>query len=150
MKYITRLIVILFLFIISCKKEILPNSIPFSTVKGIPIITVNINGKPARLLIDTGATSSVIDLSVAKQYGFRVGDALDMDFQGIGGISAIYYADKAETTYQGSPMYIRYRASDLGHLRKSKGIVGIIGTNYLEQNKMIVDYQNKLLMIKNK
>jgi predicted aspartyl protease len=150
MKYITRLIVILFLFIISCKKEIPPNSIPFSTNKGVPIITVAINGKSAKLLVDTGATTSVIDSSVVEKYGFRVGNNLDIDFNGIGGRASMYYVDKAITTFNGEPMYIRYRASNMKNIRNSLGIVGIIGTNYLEQNKMIINYQDKLLEIKGK
>jgi hypothetical protein len=144
------ILVSILLLVISCKKEVPPNSIPFSTSKGVPIIIVDINGKPARLLIDTGATTSVIDSSIVKEYGFRVGANLDIDFNGIGGRASMYYVDQAITTFNGEPMYIRYRASNMRNIRNSLGIVGIIGTNYLEQNKMIINYEDKLLTIKDK
>jgi len=62
----------------------------------------------------------------------------------------MYYVDQAITTFNGEPMYIRYRASNMRNIRNSLGIVGIIGTNYLEQNKMIINYEDKLLTIKDK
>ena len=50
-----------------------------------------------------------------------------------------------ETYYNREPMYIRFKSADMKNIRHKLGIVGIIGSDYLLQHNMIIDYKNKVL-----
>ena len=39
------------------------------TIAGLPMVTADINGRPARLILDTGAESSIIGVAAAKRLG---------------------------------------------------------------------------------
>lgn len=39
------------------------------TVAGLPMVTATINGRPARLILDTGAESSIVSVAAAKRLG---------------------------------------------------------------------------------
>lgn len=131
---------------ISCKKdEPIPESIKFSISERLPIMDVTINGKKAKLLLDTGASASLIDSNLAEKYGFSVYNLIEMDVNGIGGSQKLYHTKGVEVYYLGQPMYVRFKSTDLKNIRLQLGIVGVVGTDYLQQHEMVIDYKNKVL-----
>jgi len=130
----------------SCNKDKdIPNSIKFSTTKVLPLINVEINGVKGKLLVDTGANISMIDYHAAEKYGFNVIDMEDMEVTGVGGVRKVYHTRGIETYYNGDPMYVRFKSADMKNIRLQLGIVGIIGSDYLLQHNMVIDYKNKVL-----
>ena len=146
-KKILLIISLVFLLVFtSCEKDKdIPNSIKFSTTKVLPLINVEINGVKAKLLIDTGANLSMIDYHVAEKYGFKVINIQDMEVTGVGGVRKVYHTMGVETYYNGEPMYVRFKSADMKNIRFQLGIVGIVGSDYLLQHEMIIDYKNKVL-----
>lgn len=131
---------------ISCKKDNpIPDSIKFSISERLPIMDVIINGKKAKLLLDTGASASLIDSNVAEKYGFNLYNLIEMDVTGIGGSQKLYHTKGIEVYYLGQPMYVRFKSTDLKGIRLQLGIVGVVGTDYLQQHEMVIDYKNKVL-----
>jgi hypothetical protein len=145
-KIILLIILSLMTITISCKKDKpIPESIKFSIPEQLPIINVTINGKKAKLLLDTGASSSLIDSNLAEKYGFSVYNLIDMDVNGIGGSQKLYHTKGVEVYYLEQPMYVRFKSTDLRDIRLQLGIVGVVGTDYLQQHEMVIDYKNKVL-----
>ena len=148
MKTKTLLIIsIVFLLVFtSCNKDKdIPNSIKFSTTNTLPLINIEINGINGKLLVDTGANISMIDYHVAKKYGFNIINMDDMEVTGVGGVRKVYHTMGIKTYYNGDPMYVRFKSADMKNIRLQLGIVGIIGSDYLLQHNMVIDYKNKVL-----
>jgi len=142
------LYLILFLVFFSCKKENdIPDSIKFNTSTRLPILSVQINGINARLLLDTGATVSLIDSSTIRKYNFNIYSLPEenMRLSGVGGTIYLYEARDVNVFFEGEPMNIKFKSANLRNLRYQLGIVGVIGTDYLNENKMVIDYKNKVL-----
>lgn len=140
------LIIFLIVSIIACDDESdIPNSIPFNYSTGLPLIKVKVNGVYAKLLVDTGASMSLIDFNAADEYDFEPYRLINMEVNGIGGTKQLYHTKGIETHYKNMPMYIRFKSSDLKNINLKLGIVGILGSDYLIQHKMVIDYKNKVL-----
>ena len=60
-----RLVVVLFLAVSLHAQEHRTFTVPFHTVHGMILLDGQINGKPATLLLDTGANVSIVDYRVA-------------------------------------------------------------------------------------
>jgi hypothetical protein len=145
-KLLLLLPLLLLLTFTSCNKDKdIPESIKFSIPNRLPVLKVTINGVQGRLLLDTGAGLSMIDSSVCKKYGFDVYALEDMVVNGIGGSQVLYHTKGVEVYYDEQPMYIRFKSANLSAIRKQLGVVGIVGTDYLRQHKMIIDYKNNVL-----
>jgi hypothetical protein len=140
------LIIILTFAIISCNNDKdIPESIEFSISNNLPVMTVEINGHKAKLLLDTGASVSMIDSNLAEKYEFEVVNLEDMIVNGIGGSKELYHTRGVKVYYDDQPMYVRFKSSDLKNIRLKLGVVGVVGTDYLRQHEMIIDYKNKVL-----
>ena len=116
----------------------------FSTNKGVPTIKVTINGKGARLLIDSCANSSFVDRGLARKFGFKVKEN-DRVLHGAGGKVQMYDVYNCEIMTEDGPLDIKMKASNFANVREGFGIAGIIGSDYLIKNKMNIDYSNKQL-----
>jgi len=83
----------LFLFIllfISCSK-IKTKDIDFNLVNNLPIIEAQINGVPVKLLVDSGASLSLIDNTVYKELFFFMDTNVPISIgQGLGGTAYIF------------------------------------------------------------
>lgn len=140
-----KLITLIFaLIVISCTKDI-PNTIKFSTSKGVPTIKAKLNGIDGTFLIDTGASISIIDSSLVHEYGFKLIKFTNGTVNGIGGSVGLYETTNAKLFYNDTAMYVNFKASNLTHVRETLNIVGIIGTDYFQQNNIIIDYENNVL-----
>lgn len=141
------LIILMILLVTACSKpEPQPNQLRFAKVNNIPLVEVEINGKRGRLLIDTGASQSLIDLTSADKYNFTT-YKLDEHFHGIGGSTHIYDVRNIKVTYRDSLIRIPFKAADIKHLRTNYGIIGILGSDWLKRNNATVNYKTNLVTI---
>lgn len=139
--------IIALLILASCgKSEPEPNQIRFAKVNSLPIIEVTINGKNARLLVDTGASQSLLDVTASQRYGFNAFE-VDDEFHGIGGVSTVFEVNKATVRYRDSLLNANFKAADLGHLRRSYGISGIVGSDWLRKRAAQINYSNNMITL---
>lgn len=123
------------------------NVIPFKIVNNLPVITVEVNGKKAKFLLDTGSSRSLIDITVKDKYNFTANRNTGKSHEGIGNAeSQLSYVNNINTYYGDSPMYINYRATNLKNLREIMGVIGIIGSDYFIYNELTIDFKNKQLI----
>ena len=127
------------------------NEIPFRTNKGIPIIKLELNGKHAYFVLDTGASLSVLDKSVKKHYGFTTRSVYDVSSKnsilGIGGRQELYQAYNVSLTIKGEKtICINFKSINLSSLRRSLNVVGIIGSDFLLEHGYTIDFEKKLLI----
>jgi len=138
----------LFLFIllfISCSK-IKTKDIDFNLVNNLPIIEAQINGVPVKLLVDSGASLSLIDNTVYKELFFFMDTNVPISIgQGLGGTAYIFGVKGVILTHEGDTLKVTFRGTNLSAFRFTNGIVGIIGSDFLSENNLIIDYKgNKL------
>jgi len=143
-------IIILVFTIISCNKDNdIPDSIDFVISGGLPMIKCELNGKVGYFLIDTGANISIIDEGVTNKYNVTIYSFLDLTVDGIGGENPLYQTNNTKLTYKGQVMRVNFKSTDLSNLTNHLGFVGIIGSDFLIQNKIIIDYKNKVIRTPN-
>lgn len=106
--------------------------------KARPLIAVEINGKAGAMLVDTGASMSIIDLGCMKEYGFKQRAKLGGTLTGIGGTQQdVYHTAGLSVAIHGIPLY-QFVTMDLSDIRESIRrntgirIQGIIGYKQLE------------------
>lgn len=137
------LLVLLLLVMTTCTNETAPGHIPFRTSGGVPTIAVEMNGELKRLLIDTGATNSMIDIDVAKDLGAYL-KLDDSDVSGIGGSVKQYTVTGLKVYYRDSVVPVRFKAIDFP-VGKKIGVVGVLGTEYFKRHKMVIDYSTNTI-----
>lgn len=104
-----------------------------------------LNGKMTLFLLDTGASSSLVDSSVRKEYGFTIGKALD-SISGIGGSRRIYEVKDVELKYRDHLLVVpKLKTSNISEIREALKIVGILGSDYLNAVGANIDFCNKVL-----
>ena len=116
-------------------------------MNNLPIITVDINGKPGRLLIDTGASVSIIHTREANKYGFSTGKSKDPVF-GIGGGTNALSTYNLRVTYRDSLIDTDFIALDLTDVKRNTGVVGILGSDWMKRNRVTVDFDNNIILLK--
>jgi hypothetical protein len=138
------ILMLAFLTLSSCKnKEDIPESIPFTTNKNLPIMTGKLNGIRATFLIDSGAEVSSIGMHQTLKYDFTLIPSGFM--MGIGGMTPSYKAVGAKLFYDGYPIDVEFKAFDLRGLSARHGAIGILGADYLIKHDLILDYKNNVL-----
>lgn len=114
-------------------------TIDFNTRRGIPIILATINGRGVKLLIDTGANSSFIDKNLKKKLKFSLYDN-DTILRGAGGEVEMYNVMGAEVKVNNEKIDIKFKAIEFREIRKSIGVAGILGSDFLIKNKLNIDF----------
>ncbi|SHK18919.1 clan AA aspartic protease, TIGR02281 family [Rubritalea squalenifaciens DSM 18772] len=121
---------------------------PLHIAKNHITIDVLINGKPAHLLLDTGASSTIIYSDAAERLGL---DSLKVDgrVRGAGGINqasiGVHSIDQMQigaATVDSIPALI----GDIGKVKNEK-VDGILGADALLSFKPILDYGSQQLFI---
>ncbi len=140
----------LFIFLIASAIVMSQNEIPFQTNKGIPIVKLELNGKHAYFVLDTGASLSILDKSVKKHYGFTTRSVYDVSSKnsilGIGGRQELYKAYNVLLTIKGEKtIYINFKSTNLSSLRRSLNVVGVIGSDFLIEHGYTIDLKKRLL-----
>ena len=115
---------------------------------GMHFVEVTINGIKTKLLVDTGASKSILDISQAKTYGFNYMFLNKNNYIGLGGLVDIYIV----YDYKVEEFFIPFVGSDLSEIQEffikdNIHISGILGTDFLEQHKANIDFEaNKLYL----
>lgn len=141
-------LIVLLIILSSCS-----NNIKFENNKDyrvkIPIVKKEILGKDYLFIVDSGASMSIIDSTFYSNNShlFKFKEEVDLIFTGI--------STKRELT--SSLILVRinnkitlFVASDISSMRNSfseydYNIIGILGSDYLNNNRLIIDYNNKTL-----
>ncbi len=151
MKKISILIIILLIFNIFFIKNRFPKVIPFKNSHNedirIPIIQKDINNEEVLFILDSGANISIIDSTWYhnNKQVFTEAEDVKMVLVGISGIvsinSKIVYTEIDED-------YVVFTITDLVPVTKNLSkqgfkIVGILGSDYLKDNNLIIDYKKQ-------
>lgn len=120
------------------------------------LVNIRVNGKPARLLIDTGASQSVFDkdriINFLKKEKFEKHDKLSTGLGTSNMKSHLVVIEKIEI---GKIIIRKYKTVviDLSHVNvaykqmKQKPIDGVLGSDILKKYKAVVDYGRKTLSL---
>jgi len=144
-----KLILILFVFLTAC----LPTKSVFGEQEvrliehyDMHFVNVEINGHPTKLLIDTGASKSILDVSQADDFGFSYALFSTNQYVGIGGLQDIYVV----YDYKIDGIFVSFLGADLSEVRgffelTGISIVGILGSDFLEIHNCKIDFNKNIL-----
>lgn len=118
-----------------------------------PLVEVEINGRPAVMLVDTGSSVSVIDINQLDDYGFSLMAKTDMIIISIG--------EKQCESYRVRDLWVRlegiaiyqFLATDISLIAESiyketgYRISGIIGYDQIKNAEIKIDASNNLITI---
>jgi len=142
------IIILLLIFTLGCTSENEKKELNFRISYGVPIVYVQINGKTAKMIIDTGASLSIINKDSKKEYGFEIGKDIGT-LEGIGGVASLWEIKNIKVTIRDSIISHKFYVADISNLKNSRGIDGIIGSDYFKSKNMVIDfYNNKLYKYK--
>ena len=120
------------------------------------LINISINGKPARMLIDTGASKTVFDKTrignFLKEEKFETHDKLST---GLGTSNMKSHLVVIKKINIGKLEIKNYKSVviDLSHVNvaysemKQKPIDGVLGSDILKQHKAVIDYGKKIMRL---
>jgi len=120
-------------------------TIPFSMAKGVPIITCTLNGRGARLLIDTGASLNVLEKSYSKHYKFTVWRQKGGEVSGIGGASSMLGVSKVSLVIDRVETPLPFKAISFNGVQKKLGVVGVIGSKFFKDKNAVICYESKTI-----
>jgi hypothetical protein len=121
------------------------------------MIKVKINGKPANLIIDTGASKTVLDTSRVSKYvkesDFKIHDKLS---SGLGTNTMKSQTTSLKKIKIGELEILNYTTVllDLSHVNGSyeqiglKPIEGVLGSDILLQYNAVIDYEKRVVKLK--
>ena len=109
-------------------------------------INIVLNGKRCKLLVDTGASKSLLDITQAEKYSFSYMLLRENQYIGLGGLQDIYVV----FDYVIDDFYITFLGTDLSEIQKyfsreGFSIIGVLGSDFLEERTARIDFNlNKL------
>lgn len=118
-----------------------------------PLVEVDINGRPAVMLVDTGSSTGLIDINQMDEYGFSLMAKTDMIIISIG--------EKQCESYRVRDLWVRlegiaiyqFLATDISLIAESiyketgYRISGIIGYDQIKNVEIKIDASNNLITI---
>lgn len=130
------------------------NSIDFKYVGKIPVITVEMNGKSADLIVDSGASISVLNKEDGDFYGYNVGAPTNFTINGYGGtVTSMNLATNTHLTVNGKKIKASFKLNDISHVidvmeaKTHTDIIGILGSDVCAKYGFIIDYYNKKIYL---
>jgi len=143
-----KFLIILFIFLTSCAiYNWGPQEVKMVEHYDLHFVKVKVNGKEGKLLVDTGASKSLLDITKAEEYGFSY-ILLGEQYVGIGGVTDIYVI----YDYKIEGPWVTFLGADLTHIQEyftkdDIHIIGILGVDFLETNNCELDFTNNTLYI---
>jgi hypothetical protein len=143
-------VIILFLFLTSCAAYNWgTNEVNLVEHYDLHFVNIKINGIPGKLLVDTGASKSLLDISKSEEYGFQYLLLAKSQYVGLGGETDIYVI----YDYKIEGPWVTFLGADLADIqeyfsRDNINIVGILGVDFLETNNCRLDFTKNKLYIK--
>lgn len=118
-----------------------------------PLVEVDINGRPAVMLVDTGSSTGLIDINQMDEYGFSLMAKTDMVISSIGGKQCESYRVRdLWVGLEGIAIY-QFLATDISlvveSIYKETGyrISGIIGYDQIKNAEIKIDASNNQIKI---
>lgn len=118
-----------------------------------PLVEVEINGRPAVMLVDTGSSTGLIDINQMDEYGFSLMAKTDMVISSIGGKQCESYRVRdLWVRLEGIAIY-QFLATDISlvveSIYKETGyrISGIIGYDQIKNAEIKIDASNNQIKI---
>lgn len=148
-----KIIFVLLIILGSCKPYgfIGDDTVQMSQRNDMHFVHITLNGKPAKLLLDIGASKTLLDISKSEKYGFQYVLIGESKYIGIGGTADLYaiYDVKVDE------LFIHFLGSDLSEIsdyfeKDGTEIVGILGADFLEKYKVIMDFNDNTIYYKSK
>ena len=125
----------------------------FKTRTGHITVTLQVNGKPCVFLIDTGGGATLIDLSKKDKYQLEPLAIRDY----AAGIASATPLVRTTGTFGINGKEIRNDSlflMDISYVNaefkktRSRQVDGVLGTDFLEKHKAVVDYSRSMLYLK--
>ncbi len=120
-----------------------------------PLVEVEINGRPAVMLVDTGSSTGLIDINQMDEYGFSLMAKTDMVISSIGGKQCESYRVRdLWVRLEGIDIY-QFLATDISliaesiHKETGYRISGIIGYDQIKNAEIKIDASNNQIKIGN-
>lgn len=118
-----------------------------------PLVEVDINGRPAVMLVDTGSSTGLIDINQMDEYGFLLMAKTDMVISSIGGKRCESYRVRdLWVRLEGIALY-QFLATDISliaesiHKETGYRISGIIGYDQIKNAEIKIDASDNLITI---
>lgn len=118
-----------------------------------PLVEVEINGRPAVMLIDTGSSTGLIDINQMDEYGFSLMAKTDMVISSIGGKQCESYRVRDLWVRLDGIAIYQFLATDISlvveSIYKETGcrISGIIGYDQIKNAEIKIDASNNQITI---
>lgn len=117
---------------------------------GMLFLRTTINGHRTKLLLDTGASHSILDINQAEEFEFSYlnVELTERRYVGLGGVQEMYIV----FDYIMKGNHISFLGADLGEVAEymsKDGIkmVGIIGGDFLNEHDAIIDFKKRKLYL---
>lgn len=118
---------------------------------GQPIVSVEVNGKEAFFLVDTGSDITCIEKGYAKRFGFKYRKSPSRQIiTGINSMGSTHFTVYgAELRMCNVRLYTKIKALDIKQIIESiywdtgVRITGIIGSDIMKQYNFVIDYRKQ-------
>lgn len=150
----TLILSISILLLVSCgpKDEPLDKTVKLENADGLPIAKVKIKGKEVYVIMDTGASISVLDATQSKQLGFSTyTDLSSGQVSGYGGNTVMMKTDVDEMLLDGEILKGEFNSQDISNIvraiQNGTGfyISGIVGMNFMRQHDFKIDFTDNTI-----
>ena len=114
--------------------------------------TIKVNGKPCVFLVDTGGGGTLIDISKKDEFGLEESGKRDYA-AGIGSVSSLVRTSATLQVggkdFKSDDLFLMDIAYLNAEFRKTKGrqIDGVLGTDFLERHKAVIDYPHSRIYL---
>jgi len=124
--------------------------IPFEFVDGYILVHARVNAHPVTLLVDSGASASVLSLSSARRLHVPLGDPLPVDGVNAGAVAFQIGPITAEA--RGLVLSQMTLATDLSNAAQlcSVPVDGLIGADFFKGRMLQIDYASQRLRLLDK
>jgi hypothetical protein len=121
--------------------------IPFDFVDGYILVRASVNAQPVTLVLDSGASASVLSVDTARRLQIPLGEGQAVD--GVDATSTAFAMAKTVPVANGLPLGVFELAIDLHNAEQlcSRHIDGLIGAGFFKGRVTQIDYAKHVLRL---
>ncbi len=136
-----------FLFFLQLALPGFARDIPFDFVDGYILLHASVDAHPVTLILDSGASASVLSLEAARRLHLALGEPQPVD--GVDASATAYKIDPASPSANGVPLGKVGLAIELRNAAQlcSEPVDGLIGANFFKGRVTEIDYAHKRLRL---
>lgn len=140
--------IIILLITINCFSQQESRKVVFYSVKNCPVVRAEINGKKAYFLVDSGSSFSIINSKSIGRFKFRE-TTTSTKINGINSTgNMLNEVESIRVHINGRKVDVEFLSMDLEKLKKNLGVDGILGSDWMRKNKIIIDYKRSILWLR--